>query len=340
MRAYLLISSIVLLSFACGQKKDFKGAVAEGNLQKKDPPVTPATPDPKLVEKSEDFVINKSSGLVDLVWVIDNSGSMEEEANQVRQNLSKFMGSISAAVDLKVTLISNKDSEFGVTLGADDEAKGHKQLEIDVGSRNLLEIAASAICPKDQTFLNEKNRSNNKICGESFTNKFEGIADAGLAAGGVAERLRPNASKILVFVTDDDANSPVNANNFMQLTKLNAADTHVFAFRGLSSREDCDISRQGKAYEALAQSTKGEVFDICETDWSPQFSKLSSSVIQIAKNSYKLTAGADVTIKNVLLDGVEVPQSGYSFINGEIKIVDQEALTKAQGLRVVYEIKE
>lgn len=348
MRSIILALSVVSLICSCSEKKSFKGGVSEGQIKK----VEPKIPEPKLVEKSQEFDVTKaSSGAIDMLWVIDNSGSMSEEAAQVRKNFDKFMASVSAEVDLRVTVISDSSPEFGVTLSSDATAKGHAQIAKTVRSTNLLLLAASSLCDPAETNVPDNFQNGGapdwnqkfKLCGlEGTTSDIGDISDGSVfqVRGKALERARPNASKVVVFVTDDDAYGIVTPDNFLSSVKLDSMSTHVYAFRGDQSRESCEVARPGKAYEALATTTKGEVFDICLEDWSQYFAKLTSNVISIAKNGFTIQAASDVTIKKVYLDGVEVPASGFTFANKEIKILDQLKLSAAKKLRVVYEVKE
>src|SRR5690606_37932021 len=52
--------------------------------------------------------VNRSGGKVDIVWIIDNSGSMNTEAAHVRTNLLSFLNSTSNYADLKFKLVSKQ----------------------------------------------------------------------------------------------------------------------------------------------------------------------------------------------------------------------------------------
>ncbi len=358
---FVMISALLIL-VSCGDKKSFSGStpsagvkatpsnITTGATPAADPPVDEDTisadvKQPDVVAKYEEFNLSSSvtTSPIDMIWVIDNSGSMEQEAAEVRRNLDNFMTSISARVDLKVTVISNADAKFGVTLTPEALASGHAQIVQTVQSRNLLSLAASALCPDTETAVPGIGPLGLlfKICNASGSAKqlgdFKGVNEIrGLAL----KRLRPNSAKVFVFVTDDDAEGVITPGNFLSSIKVDKSAAHVYAFRGDTAGDNCDISRKGLAYDALALATGGETFDICLVDWSPQFAKLTSNVIDIAnsKNIFTLSELGSLTIKKVFLDGKELPAKNYVIAGSSVKIIDQDALNKGALVRINYEV--
>jgi hypothetical protein len=172
-----------------------------------------------------------------------------------------------------------------------------------------------------------------------FGSELESPAIIASVRGQLTSALRPDAKKVFVVVTDDEA-SGVDNTNF--LTMLNTAVPNskpvLFAFRGTTSRPGCDIAARGTAYENLATTTGGQVFDICDTDWSPNFAKLSEQVTAIANTAFVLQQPKIVKIVDVSVDGVPLTTAQYKVIGNSVEI-DPSAFTETSvkvTVRYVY----
>lgn len=312
-----------------------------------------AIPPAQLIEE---FDLETARGKIDMVWVIDNSGSMADEAEQVRENFTRFLDSLSDTVDVKVALISKRtpDTSMGasthVSLSQTQLAAGHKQIDADVGSTNALAILASAICAPTSTEIIDPAlggiadpnstvpRGRMKICGaildpdsnDTFMRGLENHLLVKALSGSLQNFFRPDAKRAFVVVTDDQATF-VSDKNFLSLIRPSApngsGDPTIFAFRGTDASPvmNCSISMEGKEYEALAIATKGAVFDICEPDWSANFDRLSEGVGRIANTEFVIKDPAFKTVSAVLVDGVALKASEYS-VTGRKVVVKAEVL--------------
>ena len=107
-----------------------------------------------IISKSQTKIIHLDNNdqKLDMVWVIDNSGSMSEEAEQVRINFERFSNSLENKGDFKLALISKTEGSNSspimgrfrpvglpyVELSQNMKNKGHIQIDYPVGSTNLL----------------------------------------------------------------------------------------------------------------------------------------------------------------------------------------------------------
>gem|GEM_PF-1798600 len=112
-----------------------------------------------LESVSQTFNLNASITVnvpLDLVWVIDNSGSMEQEVANVRDNLARFVERVSTAnVDLKMIFVSKAGlPKTGFKMPDELLAKGHVQLDVSPGDRSVLAAIAAGSCPSNTTVLN------------------------------------------------------------------------------------------------------------------------------------------------------------------------------------------
>ena len=303
---------------------------------------TPPAEKPPEVPKTDVFALSFKQRKVDLVWVIDNSGSMVEEVAQVNANFAKFITGVANSGDVKVALLSKDIGPTAVTMPADAVAKGHAQFITNVGSTNLLAIAAAASCAAAETVI-DLTLGTAQVCKQAITppivggRPLEAPAEVFAAGARLKSFFRPGAARIYVFVTDDNAEGVTAANFVDMVTPTNEGRKPViFAFRGIASTGvTCQIARPGLAYESLAQNTGGEVFDICLPDWSSQFAKLSQSVEKIANTQFDLSVPGAV-IQSVSIDGVALPADKYKIEGGKLIVAQDAVSDKSKEIIVTY----
>lgn len=204
----------------------------------------------------------------DIVFVIDNSGSMDIEAGFVQEQMNAFSTQISeAAVDVHVVLLSAYPGESGAgicispPLGAggcpetDDNPPDFLHVDAGIGSTNALQRTLT-LFPNYQASL------------------------------------RPSAALHLVIVSDDDSN--LAANSFLQQYNAlipNPADLKV---HGIVADEDpisaCTLgtsccltsAAEGSEYKDLVDQTGGVFGNLCDQEFQPIFQEVAEVVIQEA----------------------------------------------------------
>ena len=354
-RALLSLTFVgVSFSLAACDKSSFKGASNKAPAAAPVVPATPAKPTtPQTADSvpvtpgttTETFSITTNQGMIDMVWVIDNSGSMKEEAAAVRTNFSQFLTSVQSRTDMKIALISEREDSLssissaagstGVTLPDQFIAQGGIQVDSWIGSHDLLLVAAAATCGASDSDIGDvtalsglgSTGGTNKICGQSLTFDTTESDYAVSAVGKLNGFFRPNSKKVFVVVSDDLAYG-VDDTNFVELVKpalQNQAPT-LFGFVGLdATRANCDIANVGTTYSNVAQATGGTMFDICDSDWSADFKKLSDNVVGIASSNFTVKAKAVASVVSAVIDGVAIDVSKIHVV-GSVVTVDPAAI--------------
>jgi hypothetical protein len=193
---------------------------------------------------------------VDIVWVVDNSGSMDEEAVLVQQEMNDFVASISSSGidDYHVVLITE---ESWVTvpdpLGSDTERF---------------------------RFVKEDVQSNEPLA--DLLDRFDDYAGF----------LRADAITHFVVVTDDE--SWIEAGDFISM--MGSKVGHEFKVHVIASPPNesvqctllpilciCEGSygqsaAPGNQHYKAAMMTGGLAFSICEDDWSVLFTELATAI--------------------------------------------------------------
>ncbi len=196
---------------------------------------------------------------VDIVWIIDSSGSMREEAEIVQNNINGFASAIGASgVDFRVVVITS--SAF-VTVP--------DPLGSDTARLRFLDEAVNS--------------------SESLT-KLLARLDV------YSDFLRPEAVQHFVVTTDDESELRWDRFRSDMLERLgkdflfhavaSPDERHCMTvpFLGMICEPGCegtfgDAADVGAEYYRLAEETGGETYSICESDWSPLFTRLQTSVV-------------------------------------------------------------
>jgi hypothetical protein len=189
---------------------------------------------------------------VDIIWVIDNSGSMKEEEGYIKTNLNSFSSNIAASgVDYHVIVIADT-SHITVPppLGGSPQFMAINQ---NIDSHNALSMIISTY-PQWQAFLRPNaKRHFVAVSDDESTMK---AADFKTAVAGLTNPGFPNGFTFDAIVAE---NGPISI-----------PPDHCF---GLSSAK-------GQQYIDLQMQTGGVFASLCQTDWTPIFNTLSMAVVQ------------------------------------------------------------
>ncbi len=227
---------------------------------------------------------------VDLIFVIDDSGSMTEEMNQIKTNVNTFAQTIGGSgLDYQVIFIVKRATSSGQTgnvicvpppLGGancgDNGAIFH-HINQDVQSNNSLSLILSTYASPTPTLAWDKY-------------------------------LRQEAWKVFVEVTDDQ--SFLNSTSFDQqlLAKAPAgmfgtAQSRRYIFHSICGWQDgsaplsggqCATAvNNGSEYQKLSQLTGGIIDSVCKTDYSGVLNNIAKGIV--AKLACELTLPSSAT---------------------------------------------
>jgi hypothetical protein len=208
---------------------------------------------------SVDIAAQEGLAPVDIIWVVDSSGSMRGEAEIVQRNMNSFSEIIGGSgIDYRVVVIS--DSEFvRVPPPLGDDAERFRFINQGVGSSAAL---------------------------SQMIDQF----------GMYSDFLREGAVTHYIAVTDDE--SSLGATDFRtQLETLlgHSFQLHAIAsppgsrscttlpIIGMVCEDGCsgpggDAADNGDIYWEAAAATGGLTFSICTSDWSGLFTTLSEAI--------------------------------------------------------------
>ena len=309
-----LLAMCALTLVACGSEVEFSSITSYS--------ITSLGDD--RFQVTEAFDINKSSSRkVDIIWIIDNSGSMTAEAAHVRANYLEFTNGLIGQADIKSVLISDEGTD-GNKVRMPDELRGDSHMQVDryVHSRDAMCIAQATLFTQQEHL----DKTSSGGCAERF-----GHATPTL---GLMEFLRPTSQKVFIFVTDDNEGFTTSNSFLNDFRSTFNQDPLVYGFIGLGAQSPCQ-ARTGNVYKDAVQATGGAFYNICDTDWSQHFAQLTNHVSQSVKSTFSLSfpdiENDDIT---VTVDGRVLDASEYTLDSGLLRI-DETVLLNATGQVVV-----
>ena len=189
----------------------------------------------------------------DIVFVVDNSGSMDFEAQQIQANINAFSQQIiDSGVDVRVVLISSyPDDGNGICVDAPLGAGG---------------------CPTVDTNAPTFTHVDRRVASH---NPWEVLLDS---HGQWANVMRPDASTHIVVVTDDTSDMPlIEFDAAFKALNPNYVD---FIHHSVVCHVDCsEAAGIGTNYINLSNLTSGVASDLCDQDFQAVFDVLSTEVI-------------------------------------------------------------
>lgn len=216
-------------------------------------------------------VSTASHAQVDIILLIDTSGSMSEETAQVQANINAFASSIgSSGLDYHVIMIAQKPFPIPIPLPT-----------YAICVPPPLGGAACADNPPTFHHLDHTVFSNDSL-------------DLILSTFPIYEPwLRPAAYKVFIEVTDDDSDLPWNTFDAQLLAKspaqfgTTAARRYIFNSicgwkQGTAplATDKCSTSENiGEQYQHLSQLTGGKIESVCATSYASVFGSIATGLV-------------------------------------------------------------
>lgn len=274
------------------------------------PPAQPSVPPSSPLAEPEAACATVSAAVefvaqpVDIIVALDNSGSMDDEARAVEANINLNFAQIlqDSGVDYRLILISE-----------------HRERDLqDTAVCILSPLSTLSACPSAAPGPSERffqysievgSDDSFDVLLETFDGREED--DFGLAPGGWSQWLRPDAKKVFLEITDDDADG--SAGEFLSALTTLAPD-HFGAdparpelvwhsIVGLAEQQistepyvaadpvqtaecDGDVFNAGTTYQELSRLTGGLRFPICQFGgYDAVFARIASDVVQGSSNA-------------------------------------------------------
>lgn len=267
------------------------------------------------------------SSAVDLIWVVDNSGSMEPAQNNISQNSALFLDNfIKTGIDWKLGLIST-DARNRPFLGFDSNAPFDSKSQNPVGTfQNAIDSLGTNGSPTEETF-------------EPILKHLDRYPDF----------LRKNTPLVFIIVTDALEQSDIKEKDFMiELRKIIGNDRKLYVYtvldakdNGCSGTQDSSYNPliyKGSPYEAFTlDSDGGKNYPMC----SPKFGELLAELGNDIKNKVQnlnlylkerpKTSTLKITYHGEVLPGGPQSSGGYWYYDYSLNAITFYNVNFAKG---------
>lgn len=291
----LLIASAILLFTAGCSKENYL------YVQK-------ATPNTKQTFKVKEM---QGTNAVDVLWVIDNSGSMDSYQQEVIDNAKDFMQDfIKQKFSWKMGIISTDESELPYG-----------------GFSNNYPIDSTVADPLD-VFNRTVARLGTYGSGNEET--FTPILNAFTRD---PYFLRANTPLAVIMVTDAPEQSRINAKDFISRLKLIIGDRLLYTYGVFAAgdfgcnTDDDDWNYKNSPYETFINSANvSQTFPLCK-DFAQSLSSITKDIVtRVSHSAIYLTGRPDLSTLRVLYQGEELPagpteKGGYWVYNYRMNAV-------------------
>lgn len=253
-------------------------------------------------EEQVDRITQVTIPAVDVLWVVDNSCSMEEEQRALRDNFGSFMQYFTGSgLDYHVGVVStdmdNRQESGKLIL---DSSRDSRYID------NTMTEAEALSSFQDRTLL-----------GVNGSGTESGL-DAVMAAL-TTERYTTNdgfyrdeASLSIVIISDEPDQSDVSVNEFTSwIGGLKTDEEYSVTFSAIvgPDRSTCPAAERGTYYIEVATQLDGIIWPICTEDWSSVLEELGLRAAGLKQEFFLslVPVGESIAVTVTDTDGVVTP---------------------------------
>jgi hypothetical protein len=242
---------------------------------------------------------------LDIVWVIDNSGSMADEQADLGNNFDSF-----------ITQFINKNVDFKMGITTTDTSSNSLKGKMVTGSDTKLTSAAAAANP-NRFMTDFKNLVNVGIYGSGWEMGL--AATEGFMEKYAASFIRPEAYLAVVILSDeeDQSSKAVSAyTNYLKSFKANPGLVKIYSIVNTNNVNTGGNTIGHIRYRNASEQTSGIVSNIMD-DFDDVLLDMGESIVNLLDSFALANIPVNGTLK-VFVNGVE--SSAYSYDSGSNSI--------------------
>lgn len=263
------------------------------------------------------FSVVDSEQDVDVTFIIDTSGSMDDEMRGIESSIDAFLSKLEKDE-------RTKDVQLFILAGRDDHA--FNPPSAIAGSKRFTFEGANHAVASHNALAVAKNFLSGTITAPRL-------------------KLRSKSIKHLVFVTDDEAGNESDKNppgipeaTFRSYLEASRKDDEIRVHAIVCQDANNDCKARGSVYMSLANDDryKGSVQDIRSKDWSPLLDALAEEIKSNISARFRLKrAVKDPDRLSVYLNKERLPQSKYDYDAEENTLTLDDGLVKDGDIVVI-----
>lgn len=251
---------------------------------------------------------------VDIIWVVDNSGSMNTFQNRLSSNIGDFINLFMAySPDFQMAFITTDDYQF---------------VENRYFTQNTPDLISEA-----QSLVNS--------IGTGGSGHEQGMLILDEALSYNTGWFRPGAQLVAIFVTDEDDSSPSSPISYAAEYDLHYPPGMFYPYGIIGDiPSGCNGAWAGWGYYELIQIYSSQWWSICEQDWGMQMEDIALSIVN--SSAYTLDQPSPkVESIRVFVNGQEITRGwNYSEDSNSIYFDLNRAPENGDTVEISYEIWE
>ncbi len=261
--------------------------------------------------------------MLDIVWIIDNSGSMADEQTNLGNNFNKFIADF---------ISMNVDFKMGIT--TTDVSSSSQKGKMVAGSDTKL-TSAKAKANKDQFLTDFKNLVQQGIKGSGYEKGLE--ASEGFMQKNAKSFLRKDAYLAVVILSDEEDQSlkaPSFYTDYLKSYKNSAGLVKIYSIVDKNLKSLGGNTVGFKRYAEASDQTAGVVADITD-DYSKVLMDMGKTIIKLL-SSFALAHDATPASMKVYVNNQEVFGYTYDASSSSIKFNDGHVPAAGAKIKVLY----
>ncbi|MGZ3458604.1 MAG: choice-of-anchor D domain-containing protein, partial [Archangium sp.] len=309
-----------------------------------------------LKNDQTDQFVQQSQAKVDVLFVVDNSGSMMDEQQNLGSNFNAFLTHAeSSGVDYHIgvttTGIETSSGGWAVCPGGAQGGEAGRLFPVDGSSPRIITPATPSA---DAVFAHNTNVGVCHWDEQGLEAMYRALSDPLVYSvddprtpqpmDGNAGFLREDAKLAVIVLSDEDDSSP-QPESFYEtfLLGLKGGDHSKVNFSAIVGPADLSqcprASSSGNRYIQLAQDTSGVVENICTPDWATSLQRISESAFGLNRAFPLSQTPSDASHIVVKVDGVEVT-SGWTYDPATNAVVfdSNAAPAPGAGVEITYPV--
>ena len=273
------------------------------NLLDDDPPDDP--PDDEQTPRDEgeriDRVVQPAEFLVDVIWVVDNSQSMENDQNSLIAAFPTFIDAFLAmqGIDYRIGVVSTD---------MDDPTHQGRLEDSDDGLRWLDAETPDPYVVFDQMArlgtLGSWDETGRATTYNALTTHLDGH-NAGF--------LRDDAALAIIIISDENDSGDmygVNRDPYIDFLKTVKEDPAMVSFSTIvgPTPDGCATADAGPEYEAVRAEIGGLFHSICDADWSQILDELAANAASLRREFFldEIPIADSIRVRVIEPDGTEI----------------------------------
>lgn len=312
-----------------------------------------------VADRRQTDIFEQTSGrTVDVLFVVDNSGSMGEEQRSLQRNFNDFIrGAQQFQNDYQIGIVTTDmmaDAESGrlqgnpriMTRNANVEAQFSNTVDVGTnGSADELGLEAARRALSDPLIFDT-----GAACGGDGDCVMPDTCVMGFCGGHNRGFLRDDAALEVIFVSDEDDHSQGTLNFYVDFLKnikgfRNEALLHASAIVGARNGQAAACmgnggdASPGRRYVDVANRTNGRVLSICDDNFGPNLRDLGNQAFGLQAEFFLSRPAVRQSVE-VRVDG-QLQNDGWFYDEESNSVVFEEGSVPQpmQTIQVDYEAR-